>query len=47
MRSSLKKWILAVIALFILGIIIINLVTVRKTKDISTGNTSDWLNQGK
>ena len=43
----LKKWILAIIALFILGIIIINLVTVRKTKDISTGNTSDWLNQGK
>ena len=47
MRSSLKKWILAIIALFILGIIIIHLVTVRKTEDISMGNTSDWLNQGK
>ena len=47
MKSSLKKWILAVIALFILGIIIINLVTVRKTKDISTGNTGDWLNQSR
>lgn len=47
MKSSLKKWILAVIPLFILGIIIVTLVTVRKTKDISTGNTGDWLNQSR